>query len=107
MTSQPTPQQDNHFPTWGDHLSNNSLSFQAVAVPIVFYGCTILTLTKRIEKKLDENSSRMLLQQHPIKLNTYLKNHPSNINTKCRTLLEKCNGMNSLSHKQQQVLLFS
>ena len=29
--------------------------FQAVYVPILLYGCTISTLTKLIEKKLDGN----------------------------------------------------
>ena len=34
--------------------------FQAAAVSILLYGCTILTLTKRLEKKLDGNYTRML-----------------------------------------------
>ena len=34
--------------------------FQAAAVPILLYGCTTWTLTKRLEKKLDVNYTRML-----------------------------------------------
>ena len=34
--------------------------FQAVVVSILLYGCTIWMLTKRIEKKLDGNCTRML-----------------------------------------------
>ena len=46
--------------------------FQAAVVSILVYGCTIWTLTKRLEKKLDGNYSRMLRailnkswRQHP------------------------------------------
>ena len=34
--------------------------FQAAAMSILLYGCTIWTLTKRVEKKLDDNYTRML-----------------------------------------------
>ena len=34
--------------------------FQAAAVSILLYGCTAWTLTKRLEKKLDSNYTRML-----------------------------------------------
>ena len=34
--------------------------FQAAVVSILLYGCTIWTLTKRIEKNLDDNYTRML-----------------------------------------------
>ena len=34
--------------------------FQAAVVSILLYGCTAWTLTKRLEKKLDGNYSRML-----------------------------------------------
>ena len=34
--------------------------FQAAVVSILLYGCTTWTLTKRLEKKLDENYTRML-----------------------------------------------
>ena len=34
--------------------------FQAAVVSILLYGCTIWTLTKRLEKKLDGNYTRML-----------------------------------------------
>ena len=35
--------------------------FQAAVVSILLYGCTTWTLTKRLEKKLDGNYTRMLL----------------------------------------------
>ena len=35
-------------------------SFQAAVVSILLYGCTTWTLTKRLEKKLDGNYTRML-----------------------------------------------
>ena len=43
-------------------LSNNIKQdfFQTVDVSILLYGCTIWTLTKRIEKNLDGNYTRML-----------------------------------------------
>ena len=48
--------------------------FQAAVVSILLHGCTIWTLTKRLEKKLNVNYSRMLRailnkswRQHPIK----------------------------------------
>ena len=34
--------------------------FQAAVVSILLYGCTTWTLTKRMEKKLDGNNTRML-----------------------------------------------
>ena len=52
--------------------------FQAVVVLILLYGCTIMTLTKRIEKKLDGHYTRMLWailnkswRQHPTKQQLY------------------------------------
>ena len=51
--------------------------FQAAVVSILLYGCTIWTLTKRLEKKLDGNYTRMLRailnkswRQHPHKAPT-------------------------------------
>ena len=48
--------------------------FQAAIVSILLYGCTTWTLTKRLEKKLDGNYTRMLRailnksrRQHPTK----------------------------------------
>ena len=46
--------------------------FQAVVVYILMYGCTSWMLTKRLEKKLDGNYSRML----PAILNKSWKQHP-------------------------------
>ena len=52
--------------------------FQAVVVLILLYGCTTWTLTKRLEKKLDSNYTRMLRailnkswQQHPTRHQLY------------------------------------
>ena len=48
--------------------------FQAAVMSILLYGCTIWTLTKQLEKKLDSNYTRILrailnksLRQHPTK----------------------------------------
>ena len=38
--------------------------FQAAVVSILLYGCTTWTLTKRMEKKLDRNYTRMLRTSH-------------------------------------------
>ena len=72
--------------TW-DHLKKNWSSltdkmkrsfFQAAVVSILLYGCTTWTLTKRLEKKLDSNHTRMLRailnkswQQHPTRHQLY------------------------------------
>ena len=52
--------------------------FQAAVVSILLYGCTTWTLTKRLEKKLDGNYTRMLQailnkswRQHPTKHQLY------------------------------------
>ena len=52
--------------------------FQAAVVSILLYGCTKWTLTKRMEKKLDGNYTRMLRailnkswRQHPTKQQQY------------------------------------
>ena len=52
--------------------------FQAAAVSILLYGCKTWTLTKRLEKKLDGNYSRMLRailnkswRQHPTRHQLY------------------------------------
>ena len=52
--------------------------FQAAVASILLYGCTTWTLTKRLEKKLDNNYTRMLRailnkswQQHPTRHQLY------------------------------------
>ena len=52
--------------------------FQAAVVSILLYGCTTWTLTKRLEKELDGNYTRMLRailnksrQQHPTRHQLY------------------------------------
>ena len=47
--------------------------FQIAVVSILLYGCTILTLTKRLEKNLDGSYTRMLRAI----LNTSRKQHPT------------------------------
>ena len=51
----------------------NGSFFQAAVVSILLYGCTTWTLTKRLEKKLDGNYTRML---RPI-LNKSWRQHPT------------------------------
>ena len=52
--------------------------FQAVVMSILLYGCTTWTLTKQLEKKLDDNYTKMLQailnkssRQHPTKHQLY------------------------------------
>ena len=45
--------------------------FQAAVVLILLYGCTTWALTKRLEKKLDGNYTRML------RLNKFWRQHPT------------------------------
>ena len=70
--------------------------FQAAVVSVLLYGCTTWTLTKRMEKKLDGNYTRMLrailnksCSQHPSKqqLNGHLS--PISKTKSDGTLLEK------------------
>ena len=65
---------------WKSNLSDKMKHsfFQAGVVAILLYGCTTWTLTKRLEKKLDGNYTRMLRailnkswQQHPTKRQLY------------------------------------
>ena len=50
--------------------------FQAAVVSILLYGCTTWTLTKRLEKKLDGNYTRMLR----VVLNKSWRQHPRDTN---------------------------
>ena len=65
---------------WKSNLSDKMKCsfFQAVVVSILLYGCTTWTLTKRLEKNLDSNYTRMLRailnkpwQQHPTRHQLY------------------------------------
>ena len=47
--------------------------FLAAVVPILLYGCTTWTLTKRLEKKLDGNYTKMLKAI----LNKFWRQHPT------------------------------
>ena len=66
------------FPTLKQKITLDYSFFQAAVVSILLYGCTTWTLTKRLEKKLDGNYTRMLRailnkswQQHPIRHQLY------------------------------------
>ena len=76
--------------------------FQAAVVSILLYGCTTWTLTKRLERRLDGNYTRMLRavlnkswRQHPTRLQLYghlppiTKTIQVRANQTRRTLLEK------------------
>ena len=65
---------------WKSHLTDKMKHsfFQAVVVSILLYGCSTLTLTKRMEKKLDSKYTRTLQailnkswRQHPTKHQLY------------------------------------
>ena len=65
---------------WKSDLTNWIIRsfFQAGVVSVLLYGCTTWTLTKRMEKKLDGNYTRMLrailnksMRQHPTKQQLY------------------------------------
>ena len=65
--------------------------YQAAVVSILLYGCTTWTLTERLEKKLDDNYTRMLRailnkswRQHPTRHQLYghLPPIPKNIQTR-------------------------
>ena len=65
---------------WKSNLTDKMMRsfFLAAVVSILLYGCTTWTLTKRFEKKLDGNYTRMLRailnrswQQHPIRRQMY------------------------------------
>ena len=69
--------------------------FQAAVTSILLYGCTTWTLTKRLEKKLDGNYTRMLRvilnkswRQHPTRHQLYGHLPPITNQTR-RALLEK------------------
>ena len=65
---------------WKSNLTDKTKRsfFQAAVVSILLYGCTTWTLTKRLEKKLDSNYTRILRailnkswQQHPTRHQLY------------------------------------
>ena len=73
--------------------------FQAAVVSILLYGCTTWTLTKRLEKKLDGNYTRMLRailnkswRQHPTRHQLYGHLPPitKNINVRRTTHAGHC-----------------
>ena len=74
------PYKDRHsIPLWKTYIDKMKRSFfQAAIVSVLLYGCTTWTLTKRLEKKLDGNYTRMLRailnkswQQHPTRRQLY------------------------------------
>ena len=72
---------------WTSDLNDKRSFFQAAVVSILLYGCTTWTLTKRLEKKLDRNYTRMLRaalnkswRQHPTRHQLYGHLFPHNEN---------------------------
>ena len=67
---------DNLSIIWKSNLADKMKRsfFQAAVVSILLYGCTTWTLTKRLEKKLDGNYTRMLRTI----LNKSWRQHPTN-----------------------------
>ena len=70
---------------WKSDLTNKMKRsfFQAVVMSILLYGCTTWTLTKRLEKKLDSNYTRMFWAilnkswwQHPTRQQLYAHQPP-------------------------------
>ena len=59
--------------------------FQAAVASILLYGCTTWTLTKRLEKKLDGNYTRMLRAI----LNKSWRQHPQDTNCTATCLLSR------------------
>ena len=64
-------------------LNTQQYKVSVAVVSILLYGCTTSTLTKRLEKKLDDNYTRGLRailnkswQQHPTKHQLYDHRHP-------------------------------
>ena len=92
---------------WKSDLTDKMIFsfFQAAVVSILLYGCTTWTLTKRLEKKLNGNYTRMLRlilnkswRQHPTRhhetptiwpLASHHENYTSLTNQTRRTRLEK------------------
>ena len=61
-----------------NHYTTGTSCVRIAVILILLYGCTIWTLTKHIEKRLDRNCTRMLRiilngswKQHPIKQHLY------------------------------------
>ena len=84
-----TTSQEKRHPKWKKHFKDLLGNLPEVSnklikrVSILLYGCTIWTLTKRLEKKLDGNYIRMLrailnksLRQHPTRHQLYGHLHP-------------------------------
>ena len=80
---------------WKSDLTNKikRIFFQAASVSLLLYGCITWTLTKRMEKKLDGNYTRMLRailnkswKQHPTKQQLYehLRTITKNIQVRTR-----------------------
>ena len=59
--------------------------FQAAVASILLYGCTTWTLTKRLEKKLDGNYTRMMREI----LNKSWRQHPQDTNCTATSLLSR------------------
>ena len=88
--------------------------FQAAVVSILLYGCTTWTLTKRMEKKLDGNYTRILWailnkswRQHPTKMQLYVHLPPITKTTKIRWTRHAGNCWRSRDELISDVLLWT
>ena len=59
-----------------EKIRENGRFFLAAGVSVLLYGCTIWTLTKRLEKKLDGNYTRMLRAILNKSWRQHLTSHP-------------------------------
>ena len=87
---------------------------QAAIVSILLYECTTWTLTKRMEKKLDGNYTRMLQaignkswRQHPTKQQLYGHLPPITKTIKVRRTRHAGNGWRSRDELRSDVLLWT
>ena len=88
--------------------------FQAAVVSILLYGCTTWTLTKRLEKKLDGNYTRMLRAilnmswwQHPTRHQLYGHLHPITKTIQVRRTRHAGHCWNSRDELMSDVLLWT
>ena len=88
--------------------------FQAAVVSILLYGCTTWTLTKRMEKKLDGNYTRILWailnkawRQHPTKQQLYVHLPPTTKTIKLRRIRQAGHCWRSREEPISDVLLWN
>ncbi len=86
--------------------------FQAAVTSILLYGCTTWTLTKRLEKKLDGNYTRILRailnkSQSPLKTSRFVSEPTNCISQPALHILQRnADGVSANAHKLRQRLQF-